>query len=62
MNFYLGGFMIEEQKIKAKRIKYKLKTGEVLSKDEYHFCKINIRFFENIRFRKVRKAMKKWQQ
>ena len=54
--------MIEEQKIKAKRIKYKLKTGEVLSKDEYHFCKINIRFFENIRFGKVRRAMKKWQR
>ena len=54
--------MIEEQKIKEKRIKYKLKNGEVLSKDEYHFCKINIRFFENLRFRKVRKAMKKWQQ
>ena len=54
--------MIEEQKIKAKRIKYKLKTGEVLSKDEHDFCRMNTRIFENLRFRKVRKAMKKWQQ
>ena len=54
--------MIEDQIEKIGIIKDKLKTGEVLSKDEYHFCKINIRFFENIRFRKVRKAMKKWQR
>ena len=61
VNFYLGGIMIEEQIEKIGIIKNKLKIGEVLSKDEYHFCKINIRFFENIRFRKVRQARKKWQ-
>lgn len=53
--------MIEEQIEKIGIIKDKLKTGEVLSKDEYDFCKINRRLFENIRFRKVRRAMKKWQ-
>ena len=39
----------------------KLKTGEVLSRYEHSFCKMNARIFENLRFRKVRKAMKKWQ-
>lgn len=54
--------MIEEQIEKIGIIKDKLKTGEVLSKDEYDFCKINRRLFENIRFKKIRKADKKWQQ
>ena len=54
--------MIEEQIEKIGIIKDKLKTGEVLSKDEYDFCKINRRLFENIRFKKIRKADKKWHQ
>lgn len=53
--------MIEEQIEKIGIIKDKLRTGEVLSKDEYGFCRMNTRIFENLRFRKVRKAMKKWQ-
>jgi hypothetical protein len=62
VNFYLGGIMIEEQIKKIGIIKDKLKTGEVLSKDEYDFCRMNTRIFENLRFKKVRRAMKKWQQ
>lgn len=51
----------EDQRIKIESIKNKLRTEGKIGKDEDHFCKINIRFFENMRFRKVRKAMKKWQ-
>ena len=54
--------MIEEQIKNIGIIKDKLKTGEVLSKDEYDFCRMNTRIFENLRFKKVRRAMKKWQQ
>ncbi len=43
-------------------IKNKLKTGEVLSRVEHDFCRMNTRLFKNIRFRKVRRAIKKWQQ
>ena len=57
--------MIEEQEAKreerAESIKNKLKNKGNIEKDEYAFCKINRRLFENIRFRKVRRAMKKWQ-
>ena len=51
----------EDQRIKIESVKNKLRTEGKIEKDEYHFCKISIRFFEDIRFRKVRKAMKKWQ-
>ena len=55
--------MIEEQEAKqeerAESIKNKLKNKGNIEKDEYDFCKINRRLFENIRFRKVRRAMKK---
>ena len=51
----------KDQRIRIECIKNKLRIGAKIEKDEYHFCKINIRFFENMRFRKVRKAMKKWQ-
>ena len=54
--------MIEEQEIRAELIKRKLEEGMDLTDDEFDFCKINRRLFENIRFRKVRRAMKKWQQ
>ena len=60
MNFYLGGILIEEQIEKIGIIKNKLRTGEVLSKDEYGFCRMNTRIFENMRFRKVRRADPKW--
>lgn len=51
--------MIEEQIEKIGIIKNKLK---ILSKDEHDFCRMNTRIFENLRFRKVRRAMKKWQR
>lgn len=51
----------KDQRIRIECIKNKLRTEGKIEKDEYLFCKINIRFFEGIRFRKVRKAMKKWQ-
>ena len=58
--------MIEEQEAqqeeRAESIKNKLKNKGNIEKDEYDFCKINRRLFENIRFRKVRRAMKKWQR
>ena len=53
--------MIEERIEKIGIIKDKLKTGEVLSKDEHVFCRMNTRIFENLKFKKVRRAMKKWQ-
>ena len=43
-------------------IKNKLKAAETLSRDEHDFCKMNTRIFENLKFKKVRRAMKKWQQ
>ena len=52
----------EENRIRIESVKNKLRIGAKIEKDEYHFCKINIRFFENLRFRKVRRAMKKWQR
>ena len=52
----------EDQRIKIESVKNKLRIGAKIEKDEYDFCKINRRLFENIRFRKVRRAMKKWQQ
>ena len=52
----------EDQRTKIESVKNKLRTEGKIEKDEYHFCKINIRLFENLRFRKVRKAMKKWQR
>ena len=42
-------------------VKNKLRIGAKIEKADYDFCKINIRLFENLRFRKVRKAIKKWQ-
>lgn len=53
--------MIEEQIEKIGIIKNKLKTGEVLSKDEHDFCRMNTRIFENLKFKKFRRAIKKWQ-
>ena len=55
--------MIEEQEAKQEeRAKNKLRNKGNIEKDEYDFCKINRRLFENIRFKKIRKADKKWQQ
>ena len=59
VNFYLGGIMKEEQ---IGIIKNKLKAAETLSRDEHDFCKMNTRIFENLKFKKVRRATKKWQQ
>ena len=53
--------MIEDKIEKIGIIKNKLKTGEVLSKDEHDFCRMNTRIFENLKFKKVRRADKKWQ-
>ena len=53
--------MIEEQIKKIGIIKNKLRTGEVLSKDEHDFYRMNTRIFENLKFKKVRRVMKKWQ-
>lgn len=54
--------MIEEQEAKQEERAESIKNKGNIEKDEYDFCKINRRLFENIRFRKVRRAMKKWQQ
>ena len=54
--------MIEEQEIRAKLIKKKLETGEDLNEDEFAFCDGNKHFFQKVRFKKVRRADKKWQQ
>jgi hypothetical protein len=51
----------KDQRIRIECIKNKLRIGAKIEKADYDFCKINIRLFENIRFKKIRKAMKKWQ-
>ena len=51
----------EDQRTKIESVKNKLRTEGKIEKADYDFCKINIKLFENLRFRKVRKAMKKWQ-
>lgn len=48
--------MIEEQEIRAERIKKKLETGEDLTEDEFVFCDGNKNFFSKVKFKKVRKA------
>lgn len=53
--------MIEEQEIRAERIKKKLETGEDLTEDEFAFCDGNKHLFQKVRFKKVRKAIDKWQ-
>lgn len=54
--------MIEEQEAKqeerAESIKNKLRNKENIEKDEYDFCKINRRLFENIRFKKLERQIK----
>lgn len=62
MNFYLGGIMIEEQEIRAELIKRKLEEGMDLTDNEFDFCDGNKHLFQKVRFKKVRKADKKWQQ
>ena len=52
----------EENRIRIESVKNKLRIGAKIEKADYDFCKINIKLFENLRFRKVRRAMKKWQQ
>ena len=53
--------MIEEQEIRAELIKRKLEEGMDLTDNEFDFCDGNKHLFQKVRFRKVRKAMKKWQ-
>lgn len=53
--------MIEEQELRAEQIKKKLETGEDLNKDEFAFCDGNKHLFQKVRFKKVRKAIEKWQ-
>jgi hypothetical protein len=62
VNFYLGGIMIEEQEIRAELIKRKLEEGVILTDNEFDFCDGNKQLFQKVRFKKVRKAIKKWQQ
>lgn len=52
--------MIEEQEIRAELIKRKLEEGMDLTDNEFYFCKRNRELFEKFRFKKVRRADKKW--
>lgn len=61
VNFYLGGIMIEEQEIRAELIKRKIKEGMDLTDNEFDFCDGNKHLFQKVRFKKVRKAIEKWQ-
>nr|DAP84565.1 MAG TPA: hypothetical protein [Caudoviricetes sp.] len=54
--------MIEEQEIRAELIKRKLEEGMDLTDNEFDFCDGNKHLFQKVRFKKVRKADKKWQQ
>ena len=53
--------MIEEQEIRAELIKRKLKEGMDLTDNEFDFCYGNKNLFQKVRFKKVRKAIEKWQ-
>lgn len=50
-----------KQEKRAESIKNKLRNKGNIDRYDYEFCKINGILFENIRFRKVRRAIKKWQ-
>lgn len=54
--------MIEEQEIRAELIKRKLEENMDLTDNEFDFCDGNKHLFQKVRFKKVRKADKKWQQ
>ena len=53
--------MIEEQEIRAELIKRKIKEGMNLTDNEFDFCDGNKHLFQKVRFKKVRKAIEKWQ-
>ena len=53
--------MIEEQEIRSELIKRKLEEGMDLTDNEFDFCDGNKHLFQKVRFKKVRKAIKKWQ-
>lgn len=53
--------MIEEQEIRAELIKRKIKEGMDLTDNEFDFCDGKKHLFQKVRFKKVRKAIKKWQ-
>ena len=53
--------MIEEQEIRAELIKRKLEEGMDLTDNEFDFCDGNKHLFQKVRFKKVRKAIDKWQ-
>ena len=53
--------MIEEQEIRSELIKRKLEEGMDLTDNEFDFCDGNKHLFQKVRFKKVRKADKKWQ-
>lgn len=53
--------MIEEQEIRAELIKRKLEEGMELTDNEFDFCDGNKNLFQKVRFKKVRKAIDKWQ-
>ena len=54
--------MIEEQETRAELIKRKLEEGMDLTDNEFDFCDGNKHLFQKVRFKKVRKAIKKWQR
>ena len=54
--------MIEEQEIRAELIKRKLEEGMDLTDNEFDFCDGNKHLFQKVRFKKVRKADKKWKK
>ena len=53
--------MIEEQETRAELIKRKLEESMDLTDNEFDFCDGNKHLFQKVRFKKVRKAIKKWQ-
>ena len=52
----------EENRIRIECIKNKLRTEGKIEKDEHDFCRMNTRIFENLKFKKVSRAIKKWQR
>lgn len=52
--------MDEQEKI-VKRIKEKILCNTEMNNRDFEFAKLNANLFKNIKFKKKRKAKKKWQ-
>ena len=53
--------MMSEQDNVLEKIKIRLLSGIEINESDFNFMKLNANLFKNIKFKKKRKAKKKWQ-